>query len=420
MTLALFFLLLLYHNLIIMKHFISVLLLLLCLGCQEKTPVAKYVFFFIGDGMGLGQVALAEAYQAAQDGKTGNYPLNFSQFPVLGTATTYSASNVITCSSAAGTALATGEKTNNGMLGVRPDTSDLTAITYKIKDAGYKVGVTSTVTLDHATPGAFYAHSSARSDYYSISTQLPASGFDFFGGGGFLQPLGAQEDQESVFSLIEKAGYTVAYGLDEFNELKAKNEKMVLLQDKDRNYLKDLPYAIDRKDGDLTQAGIVAAAVEFLDNEKGFFLMSEGGKIDWACHSNDGKTALMEVLDMADAVQVAIAFAQKHPDETLIVVTADHETGGLALGSVSEYVMFFNELDPQSQSKDALFANGQKDEALLVSQMNAMAKIGWTTSAHTGIPVPVYATGTYSGLFGGRMDNTDIPKKICQAMGVAY
>lgn len=88
--------------------------------------------------------------------------------------------------------------------------------------------------------------------------------------------------------------------------------------------------------------------------------MSEGGKIDWACHSNDGKTALMEVLDMADAVQVAIAFAQKHPDETLIVVTADHETGGLALGSVSEYVMLFNELGPQSQSKDALFANGKK------------------------------------------------------------
>ena len=405
-----------------MKRFLSILILLSLFACSNTVehPRAKYVFFFIGDGMGLGQVALAEAYQAAQDGKIGNYPLNFSQFPVLGTATTYSASNIITCSSAAGTALATGEKTNNGMLGVRPDTSDLTAITYKIKDAGYKVGVTSTVTLDHATPGAFYAHAGARSDYYSIAIQLPASGFDFFGGGGFLQLSGAQENQESVFTLIEKAGYTVAYGTAEFNELKNKNEKMILLQNKDRNYLRDLPYAIDRKEGDLTQAGIVAAAIEFLDNEKGFFLMSEGGKIDWACHSNDGRTALMEVLDMADAVQVAIAFAQKHPDETLIVVTADHETGGLALGSVSEYVMFFNELDPQSQSKDALFANGQKDEALLVSQMNAMAKIGWTTSAHTGIPVPVYATGTCSNLFGGRMDNTDIPKKICQAMGVAY
>ncbi len=128
----------------------------------------------------------------------------------------------------------------------------------------------------------------------------------------------------------------------------------------------------------------------------------------------------MEVLDLADAVQVAIAFAQKHPDETLIVVTADHETGGLALGSVSDYVMFFNELDPQSQSKDILFANGQKEEAFQVRQLNEKAKIGWTTSAHSGIPVPVYATGTCSNLFGGRMDNTDIPKKICQAMGIAY
>lgn len=305
------------------------------------------------------------------------------------------------------------------MLGVSSDTVALKAITYKIKEAGYKVGVSSTVTLDHATPGAFYAHAASRNDYYTIATQLPATGFDFFGGGGFILPKGWKRDQVPVTDLIEQAGYTIAYGMDDFQNVSSTG-KLVLLQDETRDFMGALPYAIDRKEGDMTHADIVQAAIEFLENEKGFFLMSESGRIDWACHSNDGKTSILETLDLQNAVQVAIEFAQKHPQETLIVVTADHETGGMALGWENQYNVFLDQLNEQKASKDILLESGDKKAGEMVAEINRRARIGWTTSAHTGVPVPVYAMGTNSELFAGRMDNTDIPKKICEAMGVVF
>jgi alkaline phosphatase len=403
-----------------MKRFITLIALaVLFAGCVQQAPQAKYVFYFIGDGMGLAQVSLTEAWLADKDGRIGSEPLSFSQFPVLGTATTYSASNIITCSSAAGTALATGQKTTNNMLGMSPDTLPLQAITYKIKEAGFKVGVTSTVTLDHATPAAFYANAPSRSNYYDIALQLPQTGFDFFGGGGFIQPEGKDKDQPSVIPLIEEAGYTIAYGMEDFETLR-QAEKMILLQEKDRNYLEAVPFAIDRDEGDMTQADILQAAIAFLDNDKGFFLMSEGGRIDWACHANDGLTTILETIDFDLAVQIAVAFAEKHPEETLIVVTADHETGGLSLGWEKRYTMHFDQLEEQTASKDKLLADGKKKEVEHIEEMNRRARIGWTTSSHTGIPVPVYAMGVRSELFAGRIDNTDIPKKICEAMGVPF
>jgi alkaline phosphatase len=403
-----------------MKRFLTLIALaVLFAGCVQQAPQAKYVFYFIGDGMGLAQVSLTEAWLADKDGRIGSEPLSFSQFPVLGTATTYSASNIITCSSAAGTALATGEKTTNNMLGMSPDTLPLQAITYKIKEAGFKVGVTSTVTLDHATPAAFYANAPSRSNYYDIALQLPQTGFDFFGGGGFIQPEGKDKDQPSVIPLIEEAGYTIAYGMEDFETLR-QAEKMILLQEKDRNYLEAVPFAIDRDEGDMTQADILQAAIAFLDNDKGFFLMSEGGRIDWACHANDGLTTILETIDFDLAVQIAVAFAEKHPNETLIVVTADHETGGLSLGWEKRYTMHFDQLEEQTASKDKLLADGKKKEVEQIEEMNRRARIGWTTSSHTGIPVPVYAMGAGSELFAGRIDNTDIPKKICEAMGVPF
>jgi alkaline phosphatase len=403
-----------------MKRFLTLIALAVLFdGCVQQAPQAKYVFYFIGDGMGLAQVSLTEAWLADKDGRIGSEPLSFSQFPVLGTATTYSASNIITCSSAAGTALATGEKTTNNMLGMSPDTLPLQAITYKIKEAGFKVGVTSTVTLDHATPAAFYANAPSRSNYYDIALQLPQTGFDFFGGGGFIQPEGKDKDQPSVIPLIEEAGYTIAYGMEDFETLR-QAEKMILLQEKDRNYLEAVPFAIDRDEGDMTQADILQAAIAFLDNDKGFFLMSEGGRIDWACHANDGLTTILETIDFDLAVQIAVAFAEKHPNETLIVVTADHETGGLSLGWEKRYTMHFDQLEEQHASKDKLLADGKKKEVEQIEEMNRRARIGWTTSSHTGIPVPVYAMGAGSELFAGRIDNTDIPKKICEAMGVPF
>ncbi|HBG54255.1 MAG TPA: alkaline phosphatase [Rikenellaceae bacterium] len=402
-----------------MKRLFTILAVAVLMGCQQSEQQAKYVFYFIGDGMGLAQVALAEAWLADSADEIGFEKLSFTDFPVMGTATTFSVNNYITCSSAAGTALATGHKTANGMLGVTTDSLDLEAITYKIKKAGYRVGVSSTVTLDHATPGAFYANAASRSDYYDIAVQLPQTGFDFFGGGGFVQPEGKNKDQVSVLSLIEEAGYQIVYGIENF-DASAGAKKMILLQDKELDCMGALPYAIDRKEGDMTHASIITAAIDFLENEKGFFLMSESGRIDWACHSNDGKTSILETLDLSDAVQVALEFAQKHPEETLIVVTADHETGGLTLGREGGYSIYFDQLAEQNASKDMLLQTGDKEMTDQVAEMNNRARIGWTTSSHTGIPVPVYAMGAGSGLFSGRMDNTDIPKKICQAMGIIF
>ena len=400
----------------IIRFFTLSFIAVVCFGCSsEHEQKAKYVFYFIGDGMGLSHISLTEAYLSSQDGKTGNTSLNFTQFPVIGLATTYAASNLITESSAAGTALSTGEKTTNSMLGVRPDSTHLRSLTYAIHDAGFKVGVVSSVTIDHATPAAFYANSYSRSDYYHIAQQLPQSGFDFFGGGGFVHPTGRSNDQPSVYESITDADYTIARGAGSYHLAKEGAKKMFYTQT--QGVESDLPYAIDRQEGDLSLSMVVEAAIDFLYDPKGkgFFLMSEGGKIDWAAHSNDAKTTIFEVLDFSDAIALAIAFYQKYPSQTLIVVTADHETGGLSLGAVSGYDIYFDALASQTASID-LDVSITDD----VRKSNRDARIGWTSSSHTGVMVPIFAIGAGSGNFSGRMDNTDIPKKICAAMGVTF
>lgn len=390
--------------------------------CEKK---AKYVFYFIGDGMGFCHVSASEAYLAyVHEGKIGREPLSFTKFPVLGMVSTYSASNDITCSSASGTALATGTKTNNHFLGVTPDTTNLTSIAYKIHDTGIPVGIMTTVSIDHATPASFYANSVSRSDYYTIAKQLAKTDFEFFGGGGLLSPTGKKKDQPSAYDMIEEEGYTIAAGLDEYAAKKDASEKMVLLQKQGRQS-KELPYAIDRKEGDLTLSDILRSAIDYLtrDKEEGFFIMAEGGLIDWAAHSNDGKTVCMEVADLSDAVAVAYEFYLKHPKETLIIVTADHETGGISLGYKSGYQMFFEEFASQVSSKDSSVTAASYENVhtkSYVDDLNKEVRVGWTTGSHTGGNVPVFAVGAGSALFGGEMDNTDIPKKICSAMGINF
>lgn len=394
-------------------------------SCQEKEQEAKYVFYFIGDGMGFSHVVAAEYYSAyMEDGRIGNNSLSFTKFPVLGMASSYSASNIITCSSASGTALSSGYKTNNGFLGVTPDSTNVKSIAYKIHDAGYKVGIMSTVSLDHATPGAFYANSVSRSDYYSIAKQVADTDFEFFGGGGFIDPKGKGGNLPSVYDIIQEKGYVIAAGLEDFDSKKGEAEKILLLQ-KDGVDSHELPYAIDRKEGDMKLSDLIESAIEALEGEDGFFMMAEAGRIDWAAHSNDGKGTILEVLDLAEAVEVAYQFYLKHPDETLIIVTADHETGGIALGYEKGYTMHFDKLDSQTASKDnsvsaESYEAGTGKGKEEIDQLNKEARIGWTTGSHTAGNVPVFAIGAGSDLFAGKMDNTDIPKKICSAMGVEF
>lgn len=464
---------------------LTYLMLFMLLAVVAQAQQAKYVFYFIGDGMGLNQVNTTEMYLGEKQGRIGTEPLCFASFPVAGMATTFSASNSITDSSAGGTALATGVKTYNGAIGVDANKERVMSVAERAKRAGKKVGVTTSVSVDHATPAAFYGHQPDRSMYYEIALQLPEAGFDFYAGSGFLKPARTfdKKDAPSIYPIIEQAGYTIARGIDEYQAKAGDADKMVLIQ-KDGTDASSLPYAIDRNEGDLTLAQITESAIDFLsrDNKKGFFLMVEGGKIDWACHSNDPATMVKEVIDMDNAVRVAYEFYKKHPKETLIVITADHETGGLGLGN-SNYTLNLKSLDCQKQSVDLLSraltdlrkAKGNKAtwedvKALLTERMgfwgeltptweqekmlrdefessfvrnkvvfeeslyskteplaavakkvlSQMSKLGWTTGSHSAEYVPVFAVGAGSKLFMGKMDNTDIPKRIAKAAGYKW
>ena len=468
-----------------MKHVIRrhvAVLLVIFLVSTVWAQQAKYVFYFIGDGMGVNQVNGTEMYLAEQEGRIGVKPLLFTTFPAGTMATTFSATNSVTDSSAAGTALATGEKTYNGAVSMDDDKNVLSTVAERAKKAGRKVGIATSVSVDHATPAAFYAHQPNRSRYYEIALDLPKAGFDFYAGSGFLKPTTTADKKEApnVFPIIEEAGYTIARGLDEYKEKAADAKKMILIQ-KEGAEPSCLPYAIDHEEGDLTLPEITESAVTFLSkgNKKGFFLMVEGGKIDWACHSNDPVTVFEEVIDLDNAVRVAYEFYKKHPKETLIVVTADHETGGMGLG-IGKYELHLKSLLNQKQSQDLLskaITDLRKDKAgkaswneikdLLTEKMgfwkelpltweqekmlrdeyeqsfvknkvvfeeslyarteplaaaarkvmSQIAMVGWTSSSHTAGYVPVFAIGAGADLFTGKMDNTEIPKRIAKAAG---
>ena len=223
--------------------------------------------------------------------------------------------------------MATGVKTKNGTIGMDSlRKSPLYSIAVKAKKAGKKVGITTSVSIDHATPATFYAHQPDRNMYYEIATDLPKAGFDFYAGSGFLEANSkANKNAPNIYTLFKEANYTVAKGYEDFKAKKNKASKMILMQ-QDNTDAHSIPYAIDRKPGDLTLSQITESAISFLtkDNKNGFFVMIEGGKIDWACHSNDAATVFNEVIDMDNAVKIAYEFYKKHPNETLIVITADH------------------------------------------------------------------------------------------------
>jgi alkaline phosphatase len=380
-------------------------------------PHPKYVFLFIGDGMGLAHVTFTEDYIAAKNGIHGSGNVSFTQFPITGLVTTYSANTLVTCSSAAATALSTGHKTNNNMMGVAPDSvTYFASLTYPLHRAGYKIGIATSVSIDHATPGGFYATSLSRSNYYDIAAQAASSDFEFFAGSGFIYPQGKNNDQPDIYEQLETAGYRLVRGSEGAAQLTGNAEKTVLVQAEGKDH-RALPLAIDRHEDDLTLSQITRAAINTLDNPKGFFAMIEGGQIDWAAHSNDGAAVIHETIDLSEAVKIAVDFYNQHPDETLILVTADHETGGMALGRDGKYAVNPLAFDEQQRSS-AYESNDEKITAIRAINENAFC--GWTTRGHTGIMVPIYAMGAGSERFSGKLDNTDIPKRIAALMGVEF
>lgn len=436
-----------------------------------KTP--KYVFYLIGDGMGINE-AVGTQYFNNATGIGGQ--LNFLNFPVRTFVTTYSANSLVTDSAAAGTALATGVKTNNDALGVDAQGKPVSNLTEWAHAKGFGTGVATTVGVNHATPGAFYAHTSTRNNYEDIANQLVAADFvNFAGGGGFNnEKRKTGNDSRYLEGLFAPAGITVLHGRDEFKNISSVKGRVLCLDA--NNNSEEYKLSINQRNGEERLADLTQAGVDYLYSnfaKQGFFFMIEGGLIDHAGHSDDGVSDFYEVNDFAAAIDVCLDFYNKHPKETLIVITADHETGALMLGTGKyelspELVAFqkededalnakFRELKsptwdqvkafltenlglwtnikvPQAQEdrfiqmyQASLKNNDQRVVSLyssstrIVSEaidfVNKQAGFSWAHGSHTGSPVGLYVKGDAAAEFISCKDNTDIPKMIKAVAG---
>lgn len=397
---------------------VVVMMLFFLSGCQSDKK-AKYIFLFIADGMGTTHVSATESYLSYKAGKLGGEQLLMTQFPYYGMATTHGAVKNVSCSAAAGTAIACGEKVLGGTIGISRDGVNLKSMAYELKEDGYKVGIFTTVPINHATPAAFYAHNSSRLNYHEISSEIPASGFDFFGGSGFLQFNGKDNDKESTDAILERGGYTVCYGVEEFRNESVGKDKVVFCQAKNRGksagyYVSDGLEELGVKstggaveESDATMSEMLELALEYFGDEEPFFIMGEGGIIDWASHENRTMSVIDGVLDFDAAIKVAYEFYKKHPKQTLIVVTSDHETGGMSLGGVKSTIKW-DKLEKQwieSGKRNILDEEANHE-------LNKSASICWATVKHTGCDVPVYAIGVGAEAFIGKMDNTEFKGKI--------
>ncbi|MDO5144006.1 MAG: alkaline phosphatase [bacterium] len=488
-----------------MKRFLATLcalmLLLSCLpaAMAEDAAAPKYVFMFIGDGMGNPQVTATQYYLGSIENPDSAFPvpadLSFTRFPSLGMVTTYDASSFCPDSASTATSMASGEKTLSGVINYDVTlTTPFKLITEYAKEAGKKIGVISSVSVDHATPAAYYAKQPSRNDYYEIAVQgITGSTLDYLAGGGFKKPTGANKDQTDIMELAQSNGWTCTESREEVLALTADSGRVLainpVLQDS-----KAIHYEIDRErltaEGEeiLSLADFVEAGIRVLDNENGFFMMCEGGKIDWSGHANDAATSIHETLALSDAVQVAVDFAAQHPDETLIIVTADHETGGMTIGfattaydthftyltrqtisftdfdgviaqlrdkqasfeeSMAEVEKYYgltmaegDELSLTTEEVDSLRAawelsmkpaaereigaqekllyGGYEPFSMAVSHvMNNKAGLSYTSYAHTGLQIPVYAMGVGAERFSGLYDNTDIFLRTMDVMGLS-
>ena len=469
-----------------MRNRLSIILLMflfaLTLSAQGK---AKYVFYFIGDGMGVNQVNAAETYLGALQGRIGIQPLCFPSFPYSAFVNTQSATNGVTDSAAGGTALACGQKTKNGTLGMLKDlTTSVSSIADWARNSGAAVGITTSVAIDHATPAAFYAHVKERHEQYTIGKQLVESANDFYAGSDFTIPTDPEyPNGPTLYEEANAKGFTISRGYADYQKRAANAKKMILLQSEEASKADrySIPYALDRKDGDLTLTDITRAGIDFMmkkqGEKNGFFMMIEGGKIDWACHAND-LAFIPELIDMDNAVKVAYDFYKQHPDETLIIVTADHETGGIVLSRglyeinlaavgnqritieklgkelhkmhdvkgdkllwddvktfLAENFGFWDKIsltDEQTQRLESSFKKimdgtskdqrtlYQNDDELAVTVRNIMsecAQVGWHVTSHSNGYVPCFAIGVGAEQIHGRIDNTEIPKIVAKAAG---
>ena len=447
----------------------------------ETCAKPKYVFYFIGDGMSFNHILGTELYNTEKAGAKETLRLNFTQFDTRNFVTNYSTSNLVTDSAAAGTALATGSKTANAYIGVDAEGNELRTVADVASELGYKVGLVTNVGINHATPSCFYGHTNDRFGFPKLVDDYIASDVAFIAGSTIMDMKSGPEDPKyqpvttaELAERIRKAGIHLTLNAEEAGNVKG--ERVALVANDKEN--KHVPYVIDRKGGELTLVDCSQAALKYLTNNApdGFFLMIEAGKLDYAAHEQDAVTTFYEVNEFAKTIDLALAFAAQHPDETLIVVTADHETGGMSLGW-DHYEIRMNLLMAQKASAievtkiiQQMRANGKRnwsdykkvladcfglwnlvpvskeDEALLkrdfdeifmkwgpmvdglynksefivydaIRILNKAASIDWTSLYHTGMYTPIFTKGVGEKKFLDCRDQTDIPKTIASLMG---
>jgi alkaline phosphatase len=385
------------------------LLMISCAGKQDQK--AKYIFLFIGDGMSATEVDLTESWLSYKAGKIGGENLLMSTFPVYGHCTTHSLNRHATCSAAAGTAISCGEKTVKNRIGTDKDGNPLESISYVLQREGYNIALMSSSPINHATEASFFATEPTRNNFYEITKAIPQTGFQFFGGSGFIQFYGKDGKQESSVEYLERNGYKVCCGAEEFEAAAPHTDKIVLYQECFRD-TSATDYVMDGRKpaGEVELPQMLKYGMDFIGDEKPFFIMCEQGTIDWAAHLNRTLPMINSIIEFDDAVRVAYEFYLEHPDETLIVVTADHGTGGAALGAGGwgRDTIFWEKIE--QAWKEA--GNCNDLEPAPNKALNDAATVGWTTVYHTGECVPVYAIGKGAEKFGGKIDNAQIKSKL--------
>ncbi len=461
-----------------MKKIINVLVMFALVFTLRAadTAKAKYIFLMIGDGMGVAHRSAAEIYKNdiagsydLKNSKMDN-PLVMNTFPVQSLCTTHSLSSLVTGSASAGTAFATGYKVKSGVVSLNmSDKQPYKTIAEIAKENNMKVGIITSVNIDHATPAVFYAHQESRNSYYDISMQLAKSNFDFFGGGGAAgEGQSKSKGEKSPVDFAKEHGYTVTTNREELLELKPDSGKVWAYTDDAM-----VPVLDRTSTNSTTLVDFVKKAIELLENPNGFFIMVEGGQIDWASHKNDAAATIHEVLEFDETVGLAYEFYTKHPEETLIIVVADHETGGLALGNnripyrldlkllknqkmtqqkfgeqvddfkkdktsfedampVIQEIFGFrslnkSEMDTLQKAYENSMSDDKKSDEQKIEYgrynplaitcckiLAAQAGLSWGTFNHTGIPVQISALGVGQDAFIGGCDLTDIFQKLNQ------
>lgn len=327
---------------------------------EPKGRKVKNIIFMIGDGMGLEQISAA---WVCNGGK-----LNLDNFTNVGIQRTYSANKLVTDSAAAGTALATGHKTNNGMVAMTPDSVAVKSLAEEAMEKGKRAGAAVTCRVNDATPAVFFSHSASRKNQEDIVEQMAGSGVYFLAGGG-TKFWRDREDGKDISEDVKARGYSYVETKEDL--MAVENGPVIALMD---SY--ELKPSLDR--GDILPAS-VTKALGLLDNRKGFFLMIEGSMIDDGGHDNKAGHTMEEIFDFDRTLGIVLEWAAKD-GQTLVIVTADHATGGMTLLS------------------------GSIDEKRI--------RVNYSTTGHNGIALPVFAWGPHSEDFVGIYENTELSDRI--------